>query len=264
MSRARRSNRLALFAVGLVLFTAGAAVATLINGPIRRSKTGRCRRRWPAARAGRWHPDSVSTRGRHPARGGAAPSPLRRHRGGGRFPRPFSLSFYSAKHPCAGPLAHPVEQGTFNPKVQGSRPWRPTPVGRSGAGPAVPRSAPAARPRPAAAGSPALKATLPGGRTGSVEPMFWSESPAGRQGPDSGPPGHGPVVEDRAARAGGPDPVAADEEFLAAVAAEFDAVQAALVRLDDGSFDRCQTCGGRISQEQLVADPLTTRCPLHA
>ncbi len=26
-----------------------------------------------------------------------------------------------------GPLAHPVEQGTFNPKVQGSRPWRPTP-----------------------------------------------------------------------------------------------------------------------------------------
>ncbi len=25
-----------------------------------------------------------------------------------------------------GPLAHPVEQGTFNPKVQGSRPWRPT------------------------------------------------------------------------------------------------------------------------------------------
>ena len=25
-----------------------------------------------------------------------------------------------------GPLAHRVEQGTFNPKVQGSRPWRPT------------------------------------------------------------------------------------------------------------------------------------------
>jgi hypothetical protein len=27
-----------------------------------------------------------------------------------------------------GPLAHPVEQGTFNPKVQGSRPWRPTDI----------------------------------------------------------------------------------------------------------------------------------------
>ncbi len=25
-----------------------------------------------------------------------------------------------------GPLAHPVEQGTFNPKVRGSRPRRPT------------------------------------------------------------------------------------------------------------------------------------------
>ncbi len=39
-----------------------------------------------------------------------------------------------------GPLAHPVEQGTFNPKVQGSRPWRPTPQppapSRSQSGPA--------------------------------------------------------------------------------------------------------------------------------
>ena len=29
---------------------------------------------------------------------------------------------------CFGPLAHRVEQGTFNPKVPGSRPGRPTKV----------------------------------------------------------------------------------------------------------------------------------------
>jgi len=32
-----------------------------------------------------------------------------------------------------GPLAHPVEQGTFNPKVRGSRPRRPTNSPWSGA-----------------------------------------------------------------------------------------------------------------------------------
>ncbi len=59
------------------------------------------------------------------------------------------------------------------------------------------------------------------------------------------------------------DQVAADEEFLSAVAEEFDAIEAALVRLDDGSFDNCQVCGGRIGQDRLMADPLLSRCPAH-
>ena len=41
-----------------------------------------------------------------------------RHRLGRAVPRPLSCS--------PGPLAHPEEQGTFNPKVPGSRPGRPT------------------------------------------------------------------------------------------------------------------------------------------
>ncbi len=59
------------------------------------------------------------------------------------------------------------------------------------------------------------------------------------------------------------DPVAVDEEFLSAVAEEFDAIEAALVRLDDGSFDSCQVCGDRIGQDRLMADPLITSCPAH-
>ena len=58
--------------------------------------------------------------------------------------------------------------------------------------------------------------------------------------------------------------VAADEAFLAEMAAEFDAIEVALARLDDGSFERCQVCGGRIGEERLMADPLVTRCRAHA
>ena len=36
------------------------------------------------------------------------------------------IDFRVANSPTIGPLAHRVEQGTFNPKVPGSRPGRPT------------------------------------------------------------------------------------------------------------------------------------------
>ena len=40
---------------------------------------------------------------------------------------PASSRAFSRKLSCTpGPLAHPEEQGTFNPKVPGSRPGRPT------------------------------------------------------------------------------------------------------------------------------------------
>lgn len=60
------------------------------------------------------------------------------------------------------------------------------------------------------------------------------------------------------------DPVAADEAFLGEMASEFDAIQAALVRLDEGSFEACDVCGGGIGRDRLMADPLLTRCPAHS
>lgn len=51
---------------------------------------------------------------------------------------------------------------------------------------------------------------------------------------------------------------------LAAAAAELDAVEAALSRLEDGSFDTCDVCGGPIGRERLLQDPLLTRCPHHS
>lgn len=57
--------------------------------------------------------------------------------------------------------------------------------------------------------------------------------------------------------------VAADEAFLSDMAEEFDAIEAALRRLDDGSFEVCEECGGRIAPDRLAEDPLTTRCAAH-
>lgn len=61
-----------------------------------------------------------------------------------------------------------------------------------------------------------------------------------------------------------PAAVASDEAFLGEMAAEFDAIQAALVRLDDGSFETCDVCGGGIGHDRLMADPLLTRCADHS
>jgi RNA polymerase-binding transcription factor DksA len=55
-----------------------------------------------------------------------------------------------------------------------------------------------------------------------------------------------------------------DEADLAAAAAELDAVEAALVRLEDGSFDTCELCGAPIGADRLLGGPLLTRCPAHS
>jgi DnaK suppressor protein len=41
------------------------------------------------------------------------------------------------------------------------------------------------------------------------------------------------------------------------------AVEAALGRLDDGSYGRCDVCGGSIPAESLTADPLARTCAEH-
>jgi len=39
-----------------------------------------------------------------------------------------------------------------------------------------------------------------------------------------------------------------------------DDVEAALARLDDGSYGRCSSCGSAIDEERLVEMPATSRC----
>ena len=84
------------------------------------------------------------------------------------------------------------------------------------------------------------------------------------------PGGYAPTVDSGPAPAGGhpadpdDDGHAADQQLLSSLAAEMDAVDAALIRLDNGAFDRCEVCGSEIGHDRLVADPLLTRCPAHA
>jgi RNA polymerase-binding transcription factor DksA len=56
----------------------------------------------------------------------------------------------------------------------------------------------------------------------------------------------------------GPDLAALDRS-----GADLDAVEAALRRLDDGSFESCEVCGAPIGRDRLLRDPLVTRCDRH-
>ena len=47
---------------------------------------------------------------------------------------------------------------------------------------------------------------------------------------------------------------------LAGIEAELDAIDAALGRLDDGSYGRCTRCGATLPSEQLDTDPLLVAC----
>jgi len=54
---------------------------------------------------------------------------------------------------------------------------------------------------------------------------------------------------------------AADLAELSALEADLDAVEAALRRLDDGSYGTCEECGAALGG--LDEDPLARRCPDH-
>ena len=45
---------------------------------------------------------------------------------------------------------------------------------------------------------------------------------------------------------------------------ELGGVDAALLRLSDGTYGTCELCGAALDGEALHRDPLTTRCPDHA
>ncbi|MBV9953123.1 MAG: hypothetical protein JO291_14315 [Acidimicrobiia bacterium] len=59
-------------------------------------------------------------------------------------------------------------------------------------------------------------------------------------------------------------PGASAGDTLDVVDADLRAVEAALGRLDAGSYGRCEVCGGDIDAEVLTAAPLTRACAEHA
>ena len=58
------------------------------------------------------------------------------------------------------------------------------------------------------------------------------------------------------------DAVALDVD-LDAMAADLDGVDAALRRLDDGTYGTCEVCTADLADEVLEADPVARRCPNH-
>jgi len=97
-----------------------------------------------------------------------------------------------------------------------------------------------------------------------VRPMSWNEPPADAPVPadharaDGPPPAAVPAV---------PEPAEAEPsadttiDRLAAVAADLDRVEAALARLDDGTYGTCVVTGEALPDELLAADPTTDRLP---
>ena len=56
---------------------------------------------------------------------------------------------------------------------------------------------------------------------------------------------------------------AALEVDLDATAADLDGVDAALRRLDDGTYGTCEVCSVDLPDDILAADPTLRRCPVH-
>ncbi len=76
-------------------------------------------------------------------------------------------------------------------------------------------------------------------------------------------PDQASLASDQASLASDQASLASDQASLAAAGAELDAVEAALVRLEDGSFENCEVCQAPIGLDRLTAQPLLTRCPEH-
>ena len=51
-----------------------------------------------------------------------------------------------------------------------------------------------------------------------------------------------------------PDPI------LTQVEADLAGVERAMARLDDGTYDTCEVCGGPIGDDRLEAAPVAVRC----
>ncbi|HWG72542.1 MAG TPA: hypothetical protein VG184_00660 [Acidimicrobiales bacterium] len=68
----------------------------------------------------------------------------------------------------------------------------------------------------------------------------------------AGPPGNPPLDRQR------------DLALIGEVAEHLNAVEAALRRLDDGTYGRCVRCGAAIADERLAEDPEAAECGEHS
>ena len=57
-----------------------------------------------------------------------------------------------------------------------------------------------------------------------------------------------------------PDEILAQQAVLTRVEADLAGVERAMARLDDGSYEQCEVCGGPIGDDRLSAAPFETRC----
>lgn len=80
----------------------------------------------------------------------------------------------------------------------------------------------------------------------------------------SGAAGEGPVGDATAGGASGSAARAAAERLLASSAAALDAIERGVARVADGTYGRCEQCGGAIEPERLEADPAASSCGRHA
>lgn len=94
-----------------------------------------------------------------------------------------------------------------------------------------------------------------------MEPWTPPTDPAAAPSPDPAPA----AVPDPVSAA--PDPTAAPDARpdldLDAVTADLAGVEAALERLDQGSYGRCGACASAIDDDVLAADPTATTCAAH-
>jgi RNA polymerase-binding transcription factor DksA len=54
-----------------------------------------------------------------------------------------------------------------------------------------------------------------------------------------------------------------DLRVLDRAEADLEDVERALRRLDEGTYDRCEVCGGSIGDDRLARSPVTRRCEEH-
>jgi hypothetical protein len=55
-----------------------------------------------------------------------------------------------------------------------------------------------------------------------------------------------------------------DAGRLESIEVDLSGVEAALRRLDEGTYGTCEACEAGVAPAVMAADPLTTRCPQHA
>jgi RNA polymerase-binding transcription factor DksA len=65
------------------------------------------------------------------------------------------------------------------------------------------------------------------------------------------------------AAAGVETKAAEDIRRLEAIDGELTGMDAALRRLDEGSYGTCEVCGAALSPDAIERDPLAVRCPDH-